>query len=96
MLKRQKTDVFVDLQLLNFVLESSLVMFDLDVVVVVSMVVLAAALFVVDCEWETFVAFGGVVVQMVEEEAKMADLETLLKVCLEHTKYMYERRINIK
>ena len=59
-------------------------MFDLDVVVE-SMVVLAAALFVVDYEWETFVAFGGVVVQMVEEEAKkmVADLETLLKVCLE-------------
>ena len=84
MLKRQKTDVVVVLQLLNFVLESSLVMFDLDVVVE-SMVVLAAALFVVDYEWETFVACGGVVVQMVEEEAKkmVADLETLLKVCLE-------------
>ena len=88
MLKRQKTDVVVVLQLLNFVLESSLVMFDLDVVVAVSMVVLAAVLFVVDYEWETFVAFGGVVVQMVEEEAKkmVADLETLLKVCLECTK----------
>jgi len=61
-------------------------MFDLDVVVAVSMVVLAAVLFVVDYEWETFVAFGGVVVQMVEEEAKKADLETLLKVCLECTK----------
>ena len=79
MLKRQKTDV--GLQLSNFVLESSLVTFDLDVVAV-SMVVLAAVLFVVDCEWETFVAFGGVVVQMVEEEAKkmVVDLETLLKV----------------
>lgn len=87
MLKRQKTDD-VGRQLLNFVLESSLVMFDLDVVVVESMVVLAAALFVVDYEWETFVACGGVVVQMVEEEAKkmVADLETLLKVCLECTK----------
>ena len=86
MLKRQETDVVVGLQLLNFVLESSLVMFDLDVVVVESMVVLAAALFVVDYEWETFVACGGVVVPpMVEEEAKkmVADLETLLKVCLE-------------
>lgn len=81
MLKRQKTDD-VGLQLLNFVLESSLVMFDLDVVAE-SMVVLAAALFVVDYEWETFVACGGVVVPpMVEEEAKkmVADLETLLGV----------------
>ena len=80
MLKRQKTDD-VGLQLLNFVLESSLVMFDLDVVAV-SMVVLAAVLFVADYELETFVAFGGVVVQMVEEEARkmVVDLETFLKV----------------
>ena len=58
-----------------------MVTFDLDVVAV-SMVVLAAVLFVADYELETFVAFGGVVVQMVEEEARkmVVDLETFLKV----------------